>query len=124
MHSTAATDAEVRMTLPGDELVPDAIEQMDRAATFPVPIETLWPWIVQLGKDRAGWYFPRSVERFFPAGRRAARRIRPEYQDHEVGQVISDWGGRDATLTVADRAGHSTTFSNLADPSTVTVEFD
>jgi hypothetical protein len=43
MLSTAATDAEVRMALPGDDLVPDAITQMDRAATFPAPVDTPWP---------------------------------------------------------------------------------
>jgi hypothetical protein len=80
------------MALPGDDLVPDAIEQMDRAATFPVPIEVLWPWMVQLGKDRAGWYLPRTVERVIPPSRRAVRRIDPRWQDVAVGDDEPDWG--------------------------------
>ncbi|HEY2298346.1 MAG TPA: hypothetical protein VGH43_11500 [Jatrophihabitans sp.] len=92
MLTTAATDAEVRMMLPGDELVPDAITQMDRATTFPVPVDALWPWIVQLGKDRAGWYLPRSIERFVPPLRRAVRHIDPKWQDLKVGDDEPDWG--------------------------------
>ena len=102
MHLGSAvspTDDERRAVLPGDQSVADVV--MDRAFTLDATPAQVWPWLVQVGKDRAGWYFPRSVERFFPASRRAARRIRPELQEHEVGQVISDWGGRDATLTVA-----------------------
>jgi len=103
MHLGSAvspTDDERRAVLPGDGLVAADVV-MDRAFTLDATPAQVWPWLVQIGKDRAGWYFPRSVERFFPASRRAARRIRPEFQEHEVGQVISDWGGREATLTVA-----------------------
>jgi hypothetical protein len=92
MHPTAATDAEVRLALPGDDLVGDAVEQMDRAATFPVPIETLWPWVVQLGKDRAGWYLPHSLERLVPRSRRALRHIDPKWQHVAVGDDEPDWG--------------------------------
>jgi len=104
MHLGSAvspTHDERRAVLPGDRLVAADVV-MDRAFTLDATPTQVWPWLVQIGKDRAGWYFPRSVERFSPAGRRGARRIRSEYQDHEVGQVISDWGGRDATLTVAE----------------------
>ncbi len=103
MHLGSAvspTHDERRAVLPGDRLVAADVV-MDRAFTLDATPAQVWPWLVQIGKDRAGWYLPRSVERFFPASRRAARRIRPEFQEHEVGQVISDWGGRDATLTVA-----------------------
>lgn len=103
MHLGSAvspTDDERRAVLPGDGLVAADVV-MDRAFTLDATPAQVWPWLVQIGKDRAGWCLPRSVERFFPASRRAARRIRPEFQEHEVGQVISDWGGRDATLTVA-----------------------
>ncbi|MGI9157876.1 MAG: hypothetical protein ACR2FG_14790 [Marmoricola sp.] len=99
-HLVEPTAAEVDAVLPGDELVPADVV-MDRAfALGATPVE-VWPWLVQVGKGRAGWYFPRSVERFIPAGRRGAREIVPRFQSHEVGQTIADWGGRDATLTVA-----------------------
>jgi len=92
MHSTTPTAAEVQLRLPGDDLVPDAVEQLDRATTLPAPIETVWPWIVQLGKDRAGWYLPRSVEAVLPRSRRALRRVDPRWQQLAVGDDVADWG--------------------------------
>ena len=53
---------DVARTLPGDDLVPHADVVMDRAFDLPAPPEDVWPWFVQLGKKRAGWYLPRSVE--------------------------------------------------------------
>lgn len=96
----AATPAEVAAALPGDDVVarPDAV--MDRAFTLPAPPAVVWPWFVQLGKGRAGWYLPRSVERLVPRGRRAARTVDPRWQGLAVGDVIPDYGGRDATFTV------------------------
>ena len=87
--------------LPGDELV-DADVTLDRAFTVDASPSTVWPWLVQIGKDRAGWYLPRVVERFIPPARRAARRLDQRFASLEVGQTIADWGGRDATLTVAE----------------------
>lgn len=97
----APTPAEVAAQLPGDDLVPADVV-LDRAFTLDAPPAEVWPWLVQVGKGRAGWYFPRSVERFVPAGRRGARRIIADLQSHEVGRTIADWGGRDATLTIAE----------------------
>jgi hypothetical protein len=98
--SVRPTADEVASSLPGDDLV-SADVTMDRAFTLDASPSTVWPWLVQVGKDRAGWYFPRVVERFIPRGRRAARRLDPRFATLEVGQTIEDWGGRDATLTVA-----------------------
>jgi hypothetical protein len=99
--SVAATSVERAAALPGDDLVPDADVVMDRGFSLPAPPEAVWPWFVQLGKRRAGWYLPRSVERLVPRGRRALRRIEPAWQGLAVDDVIPDWGGSDATFTVA-----------------------
>lgn len=103
MRSTSvrATQAETRRQLVGDRLVPDANVVMDRAFTLAAPPAAVWPWFVQLGKRRAGWYLPRSVERLVPVGRRALRRVDPALQGLAVGDVIPDWGGADATFEVA-----------------------
>jgi len=98
--SVRATPDEAAAELPGDELV-SADVTMDRAFTLDAPPSTVWPWLVQIGKERAGWYLPRAVERLVPRGRRAARRLDPWFASLEVDQTIADWGGRDATLTVA-----------------------
>jgi hypothetical protein len=100
MDRASATEAERRDSLPGDELV-EADVVMDRGFDLPAPPDEVWPWLVQLGKRRAGWYLPASAERFVPPSRRALRRIEPRWLDHEVGDVIPDWGGADATFALA-----------------------
>ncbi len=99
--SVEPTTAEVAADRVGDDIVqtPDAV--MDRAFTLGAPPEQLWPWLVQLGKQRAGWYLPRSVERLLPRRRRALRAIEPRWQGLAVGDVIPDYGGRRETFTVA-----------------------
>jgi hypothetical protein len=101
MTTTTASIAEVNAVLPGDDIVPDADVVMDRAFTLAAYPSEVWPWFVQLGKRRAGWYLPRSVERLMPSGRRALRRIDDALQHLAVGDVIPDWGGTDATFEVA-----------------------
>jgi hypothetical protein len=51
-----ATDAEVAAPMPGDELVPRSSFTATRAITIDAPPEAVWPWLVQLGYRRAGWY--------------------------------------------------------------------
>ncbi|RZT84889.1 hypothetical protein EV383_1746 [Pseudonocardia sediminis] len=92
--------AERAAALPGDDLVPDAEVVMDRAFSLPATQASVWPWIVQLGKGRSGWYLPRRVETVVPARRRGIRRIDPELQHLRPGDVIADWGGPDATFEV------------------------
>lgn len=101
MSRVSASPHEVASALPGDDLVPHAVVVMDRAFTLAAPPEEVWPWLVQLGKRRAGWYLPRSVERLLPPSRRAIRHLEPRWQGLAVGDVIPDWGGRDETFEVA-----------------------
>lgn len=74
---------------------------MDRAFTVEAPPEQVWPWLVQLGKHRAGWYLPSKIERILPRSHRASRRIDARWQRLRVGEVIPDYGGRDATFEAA-----------------------
>jgi hypothetical protein len=97
-----ATPSEIRSARAGDDLLPVADVVMHRGFTLDAPIETVWPWVQQLGKRRAGWYFPRSVERFIPRSRRAIRQLDPQWQQLTVGDVIPDYGGRNETVTVAE----------------------
>jgi hypothetical protein len=56
--SVAADEAERRAARPGDDMIarPDVV--MDRAFTVAAAPAAIWPWLVQLGKQRAGWYLP------------------------------------------------------------------
>lgn len=100
--SVAPSSDDVARPLPGDGLVPDAEVVMDRAFDLPAAPEVVWPWFLQLGKERAGWYLPRTVERLLPRSRRGLRRLDPALvAEARVGHVIPDWGGRDATFEIA-----------------------
>jgi hypothetical protein len=99
--SVEASAEDVARSLPGDDLVPRADVVMDRAFDLAAPPDGVWPWFVQLGKKRGGWYLPASVERFVPRTRRALRTIDPSLQTLRVGSVIPDWGGRHETFRVA-----------------------
>jgi len=98
---SGVTDEEVAAPLPGDGIVPDARVVIDRATTLAAPPDRVWPWIVQLGKRRAGWYFPRWIEVAIPRERRGLRHVEPRWQRLAVGDVIPDWGGAAATFEVA-----------------------
>src|SRR5262245_47621906 len=74
---------------------------MNRAFDLPASPDQVWPWFVQLGKKRGGWYLPRNVERLLPRSRRALRRIEPSLLQLRVGSVIPDWGGKRETFRVA-----------------------
>ena len=78
-----ATDAEVTLLMPGDELLPDAQYRTTRAITINAPPAAVWPWLVQAGGGRAGFY---SNDLLDNLGRSSATAIMPALQHLEVGQ--------------------------------------
>lgn len=100
--SVAATPDECAADRAGDAIVAPADVVMDRAFTVPAPPTDVWPWLTQLGKQRAGWYLPRHVERLLPRSRRAIRHLDSRWTEPRVGDVIPDYGGRDETFEVAE----------------------
>jgi hypothetical protein len=99
--SVRASPAEVAELRPGDDLVAHADVVMDRGFTVGAPPEDVWPWLVQLGKRRGGWYLPHRLERLLPPRRRALRRLDPRWSALRVGDVIPDYGGKNETFEVA-----------------------
>jgi len=80
-----ATDAEIRRTLPGDETVARPSFNATRAVTIHAPAEAIYPWIVQMGVTRAGWY---SYDLLDNLARKSAETILPEFQNLQIGDVI------------------------------------
>jgi hypothetical protein len=86
-----STRQERSSRLPGDGIVPDPDVVTDHAVTIDAPPDRVWPWLVQMGWHRAGWYTARWVDRLlFPANWPSANRIIPELQDVHVGDFIPD----------------------------------
>jgi hypothetical protein len=75
--------------LPGDELVGVPTGGDTRSITITAPAAAIWPWLVQMGYGRAGWY---SYDELDMRGR-SADGIVPEWQALEVGQVMPSWPG-------------------------------
>jgi hypothetical protein len=81
-----ATDEEVRQPFPGADLVPDGMRTATMAVTIDAPPSRAWPWLVQMGVDRGGWY---SWDRLDNFARRSAERIHPEWQAIAVGDRMT-----------------------------------
>jgi hypothetical protein len=97
MLDWGATDEERARPLPGDDIAPSAAYQTTRAVTIHASAESVWPWLVQMGQDRAGFYTHNWVERLLQSGIPDLSEIHPEWQDIAVGDLIRtnrDIGGK------------------------------
>jgi hypothetical protein len=83
-----ATDDEIERRLPGDDLVPTASSETTRAVTIEAPREEVWPWLVQLGQGRGGFYSYSWLENLAGADIHNVDRIVPELQELGVGDTI------------------------------------
>jgi proline iminopeptidase len=100
------TSSEERTAIyPGDDLIPDGRRYGAIATTIAAPPERVWPWLVQMGCDRAGFY---SFDRLDNGGRPSADRIHPHWQHLREGDHIASvpdanrWF--DVALLVPERA--------------------
>ena len=80
-----ATDEELDCPMPGDEIVARPTFNATRAVTIEARPQEIWPWVVQIGMTRAGWY---SYDLLDNLGRPSARRILPQFQNPNVGDVV------------------------------------
>lgn len=88
-HRTwGSTRDEVRMSLPGDPATRDASLEIQHAVTIDAAPADVWPWLLQLGQDRAGFYSYDWLERAFGADVHNVFEIRPEWQSRRVGGFV------------------------------------
>jgi len=81
-----ATRQEVERPYPGADLIPGGERSATMAATIEAPPASVWPWLVQMGADRAGWY---SWDRLDNWGHPSAERLHPEWQEVSVGDHLA-----------------------------------
>lgn len=101
-----ATGDEVRAALPGDELVPRPTVETTHSITIHAPVAAVWPWLVQMGYGRAGWYtdawWYRQVDRYlWHVETPRPDRIVPEWQHLAAGDIVPDGPPGTAYFTVA-----------------------
>lgn len=83
-----ATDEEMQMPLPGDELVSSLDSGATHAITIDAPVREVWPWLVQIGQDKGGFYSYTWLENLVGCHMRNAGRIMPEFQNLRVGDTV------------------------------------
>jgi hypothetical protein len=79
------TDAEAQRSYPGDDAVPHPKSELTCAITVHAPASCVWPWFVQLGCQRGGWY---AYDLLDNGGVPSANHIIPAYQHLKVGNVV------------------------------------
>ncbi|HEX6580776.1 MAG TPA: hypothetical protein VF195_07885 [Actinomycetota bacterium] len=84
------TDAEARGPMPGDDLLRPGAPSTTRAITIDAAPRDVFPWLVQIGYERGGWY---SYDWIDNDGRRSIDRIDPTLQDLSVGDRIQMFPG-------------------------------
>lgn len=97
-----ATPSEIAAALPGDELLPRAQFRCTRAITIDAPPGEVWPWLVQVGCLRGGFY---SNDLLDNLGHPSARTIIPELQHLRVGQWVPMSPGTPTVETAFTVAG-------------------
>ena len=83
-----ATDDELARPYPGADLVPGGTRASTMAVTIDAPPTEVWPWLIQMGGDRAGWY---SWDHLDNGGHSSARQLHPEWQNLALGDHIAAW---------------------------------
>jgi hypothetical protein len=90
--------AEAERILPGDDLVPAPSKVETRGIEIDAPTTAVWPWLVQMGYERAGWY---SYDQLDMKGR-SADSIVPELQSLKVGDILPTFPGGGFEVRVVD----------------------
>lgn len=100
-----ATDEELVRPLAGDGFIAHPLTEATHAVTIFKPARDVWPWLVQMGAGRGGWY---SYDRLDNGGAPSATRIVPELQDVHVGMVFPALPGMRGTFELEQLdPGHS-----------------
>ncbi len=88
---TRATANEVRAALPGDDIISDPTTIWNRGITIEASPSEVWPWLVQMGYGRAGFYVPEWVDRLVwrvPAVNSGV--LLPHLQHIAVDDIVAD----------------------------------
>ena len=87
-HSPEVRPGAYKVTRPilaGDDLLPAARAEVSHHVDIETPPEKVWPWLVQMGRRRGGWY---SWDLLDNGGAPSADRIVPELQKLAVGDIL------------------------------------
>jgi hypothetical protein len=83
------TGDETTRPLPGDDLIDTADLQATRAISIDAPRASVWPWIAQIGQNRAGFYTYDWLENLVGCDIHSADALMPELRIHGTGEAVN-----------------------------------
>jgi hypothetical protein len=82
------TPAEVHATLPGDDLFPVYAGEATHAITIQASSQRVWPWLMQIGQDRSGFYSYTFLENLVGCDMPKVERLMPDWKTRAVGETV------------------------------------
>lgn len=110
-----ATEDELDSDYPGADVVENGVRAATMAVTIGAPPSEVWPWLIQMGYDHAGWY---SWDRLDNGGRPSATELHPDWQQLTTGDYMKAWtpdGPVDAWQVVILETHHFLGLRGLSD---------
>jgi len=82
------TSAEVHASLPGDNLLPAYAGEATHAITIHATPQQIWPWLMQIGQDRSGFYSYTFLENSFGCDMPKVERLVPDWKPRAPGETV------------------------------------
>lgn len=104
---SGVTDDELHGAFPGDALIASPMIVWTRGTTISATPEQVWPWLVQMGYGRGGWYTNERFDRIvWRIESRSSDVILPEWQHLKAGDIVPDGPGYAAYFRVMEVRTH------------------
>src|SRR4051794_29684380 len=110
IKSWGVDPVEKEVGLPGDELVAEPMAIETRGVTIDAPVSQVWPWLVQMGMGRAGWYSFESMDK----RNKSADAILPQFQKLEPGEIMPIYNGGGFEVRTVDPQSALVLFTDTA----------
>jgi hypothetical protein len=82
------TDAELHSAFPGDDLFPTYASDATHAITIHASPEKIWPWLMQIGQDRSGFYSYTFLENVFGCDMPKVEHLVPDWKARAAGETV------------------------------------
>ncbi len=83
-----ATEEEMDQEYQGDEYVPVPKWGATHAISIQASPEDIWPWLVQIGQEKGGFYSYEKLENFAGCGIQNATEVLESYQSIQAGDLV------------------------------------
>lgn len=113
-----AESSEVDAALPGDNIAPAPSTEVTRAITINAPASAIWPWLLQIGQEKAGLYSYEWLENLIGCDIHNFYHVEPAWQDTKVGDTVRMGPKGYPLFKVAEVIPNHALILQAADPET------